>query len=130
MAKSDRLLKCRAPRRGFSLASLLLLTAVVAILAAAAGSAAVRADADRVEGLVIGAVLGMIVGTCVGVAVGWSVFGRLRDAALGLVIGAPFGAIAGVLIASPQGLPTVIGGSLLLVVVGLVFRFRSGKPPW
>ena len=129
MAKSDRLSKCRAPRRGFSLASLLLLTAVAAILAAAAGSAAVRAKPDQVDGLVFGAVLGMIVGTGVGVVVGWSLLGRLRDAALGLVIGAPFGAITGVLIASPQGLPTVVGGSLLLVVVGLVFRFRSDKPP-
>jgi len=112
-------------RAGFSLASILLLTVVVAVFAAGIASVLTRWSGANRWLLLATAGGGMLIGIAVGVAVGLR---QLRPVA-GVVAGVPTGAIAGagcgLLLAAPNLLPIVVVGSAVMVVFALVVRLYS-----
>jgi len=116
--------------QGFSLASILLLTAVVAVFFAAVATgmkSEERADEELVIACAVG---GLIVGGLVGVGIGLTQIRRLRGVALGVCAGTTSGTMAGVLLAMPRGLPAIVVGSLVLVLFAGVVRFFSrGSTP-
>lgn len=120
-------------RHGYSLATILLFTTVVAIVAAAI-STGIKNRQDVNEdafGMVapVGAVLGVVVGTCIA-------YGRTRKirwALLGVVIGYVAGCVAGVLAAMPPAAPAVLLGAVIVIVYSTVVhalsaRRASGRP--
>ena len=118
-----------ARRAGFSLASILLLTAVAAIFLGATRTLVV--DQPNVDEDLLGlrGAAGVIVGLFVGLAVGLTQPRPFRACLLTAPIGTIAGAGAAVLLALPANLPVVAVGSLVLVVFGLVVRAWSGSGP-
>jgi hypothetical protein len=128
-------------RRGFSLASLLLLTAVVAVFLAAICSAWLRPDADQEQAdvfaeanpdeplLAVGVVGGMAVGWLVGLVIGACQVRPLPGAILGMLVGMIAGAASGALLAVPGNVLPIAVGSLVIVLFGVVVRCCSGRPP-
>ena len=128
-------------RRGFSLASLLLLTAVVAVFLAAICTAWLPRDggqqgsyAEQREkldaGLVVACVIGgVIVGTVVGFVVGLRQARRLHGLAVGTFTGLITGAAGGLLLAVPGKILPIAVGSLVIVLYAVIVRRYSGDPP-
>lgn len=107
----------------FSLASILLLTCVVAVYFAAIRTAAI--STDRTAPVAIAAVLGSIVGLAVGfvLALGrrfWSPSGLLC-----LIVGNIAGAAAGALVVTPKALTAILPGSLVVLVFAFLVRVLS-----
>jgi hypothetical protein len=112
-------------RAGFAVASLLLLTAVVAIYAAAIMSARNMEPAPDWAELAAFGVVGLAFGLISGFFLGLFFGTRNRDMALGVVEGAVFGPPTVVLLAVPDSLPVVLIGGVVLVGFALVVRYLS-----
>jgi len=120
-------------RSGYSLASVLLVVTVAAVLmaAVAAGSPDFR-EAER-RGLpgafgTVGVVLGALVGTL-------TVYGRKRKIRWGIAgcaIGLICGGVAGLICALPRAAPAAgIGAIVVVAYAAVVRRFsRRGRRPW
>lgn len=115
-------------RKGFSLASILLLTAVVAVLLAATVTAVADHQGVGREVLAVIAVIGAMAGALIGVVIGLTQVARIRGALLGLLVGIITGAAAGISLTTPSNLVTLAIGSLVLVLFGVVVRFLSDRP--
>jgi len=111
----------------FSLAGLLLLTTVVAVLLAAMSP--LTSEDQRFDGeeLAAAALIGAGCGLVVGIVVGVVRRRPLRSAAIGGPAGLFFGAVGGVLLSLPADLPALLVGSLVLVVFGAVVRRYSAR---
>ncbi len=114
---------------GFSLASILLLTVVVAIYAGSLQTATTsRRGVD--EGMI--ALLG-VAGVAIGVMVGATVGGRYgprnRGSAIGLCAGLAFGPPSMILTAVPQSLPVIGVGAILLIGFAALVRTFSARAP-
>jgi hypothetical protein len=128
-------------RRGFSLASLLLLTAVVAVFLAAICTLRLHQDAEAsqpqgyagpnpYEALaVVAGMGGMLVGLFVGLVIGAGQLRPLWGICLGVFVGMITGTASGVLLAAPGKMLPILVGSLLIVLFGAVVRRYSGRPP-
>ena len=116
------------PSHTFSLATMLLLTTVVAIFMAAArvfitGQQTIKAD-EAAWRAIVGAGIGLFVGATIA-------FRRRRwgfGLALAVLIGPLVGGAAAVLMAEPRNLSVVLVGSAVLVLFGLVVRKLSHTP--
>lgn len=116
-------------RAGFSLASIMLLTAVVAVFLAAVPSIAVRHGRINLEALGWLAIVGGAIGLAVGAAIGLGQLHRARGILLGLASGAIFGAATMVLLVAPYNLALAAVGSLVIVLFAAVVRICSAKRP-
>ena len=114
---------------GFSLASLLLLTAVIAVLAAAARQAVTGEGRTAADWLVGGAVAGAWGGLFVGLVLGLLQERKLRATLVCIPSGIAFGAVAGLLAVSPNHLLAAAVGSVVLVLFAIAIRYLSGSPP-
>jgi hypothetical protein len=116
-------------RSGFSLASLLLLTAVVAILLAALRSAALRPgfNNDGTTSLMITG--SALVGTFVGAVCGARQSRWFAGTMLGGLAGVLSGIGAGGLLTSPSSLAIAAVGSAVLILFGVIVRRHSDGPP-
>ena len=137
-----------APRHGFSIASLLLLTAVAAIGLAAMQTVQMEVEKldrtrpqryfwappepspydRRVEEITLRAIAGGLVGLLAGAWVG----ATPAQLALGLLwavpIGILWGALAGAVLTDPGTVLVALIGSVLLVLFGAVVRKLSHRP--
>ena len=128
-------------RKGFSLASLLLLTAVVAVFLAAICTIWLQPDRGRPqpdvpagprlnEALAVGCGIGgLIAGAVVGLVIGVNQARPLRGAFLGTCVGMIAGAASGVLLAVPDKTLPIAVGSLVIVLFAAVVRRYSSRPP-
>lgn len=114
--------------RGFSVASILLLTAAVAIFLAALRTVAVEPSAIPGDQLGLRAISGILIGTFVGLGMGLTRPRRRWGIPLGLLTGWFVGGAAGSLFADPRNLPLAVIGSLVLIVLGVVVRAGSSRP--
>lgn len=128
-------------RKGFSLASLLLLTAVVAVFLAAICSIWLPSsegqadpygleppDMDN-EVVGVGVTAGLMVGSLVGLAIGANQVRPLPGVFLGTFVGAIAGAASGALLVLPQKTLPIGVGSLVILMFAAVVRRYSRKPP-
>ena len=126
-------------RKGYSLASLLLLTAVVAVFLAAICSLwrpsgtqrtnpsafeATDLNRDLIGVCVMG---GLLVGPLVGLVIGAGQVRPLRGAVVGIFAGLIAGGVTGALLAAPGKMLPIAVGSLVLVLFGAVVRRFSGR---
>ena len=112
-------------RNGFSLASLFLATAIVAVFLAA-GSAAVKSDEYNEDVAIACVVFGAVVGICVGGAMGMGRDKPIRWCLGGMFAGWYAGVASGLLLSTPGAWPTLSVGSLVLLLFGAVVRRVSG----
>ena len=115
----------RSRRAGFTVASLLLLTAIVAVYAAAIMSARDMEPAPDPSELAFCAILGLFFGTVTGFLLGMFFGSRSRDMLFGVVEGAVFGPPTVVLLAVPDGVPVVLVGGVVLVGFAVVVRLLT-----
>ena len=115
-------------RAGFTVASLLLLTAVVAVYAAAIMSARNMDPVPEPEELVAFGLVGFLFGTIAGFFLALFFGGRKRDLAIGTAEGAVFGPPTVILLAIPDSLPVVLVGGVVLVGFALVVRLLTPRP--
>ena len=106
----------------FSLASLFLLTAIVAVFFAAIGP---NFKAAGQNPLIVWSVVGVVVGAIVGTVIGVGQNRPGPSILLTLPTGIFAGAASGVLLAVPDKFLTIAAGSLLLLVCGAVVRYLS-----
>lgn len=131
-------------RKGFSLASLLLLTAVAAVFLAGICTAwlppdrgrfgpegyDVEVDADFDPGLVSLCVMGgLLLGSFVGLVIGVGQVRPVPGVFLATLVGGLFGAATGGLLAVPDKTLPITVGALLIVLFGTVVRRFSRGPP-
>ncbi len=117
-------------RRGFSLASILLLTAVIAIFMAALVTVSDHRRAGGNQDLAVAcAAAGLIVGLLTGAVVGYNQVRQARGTLLGMSVGMVCGGAAGAFLAVPRSLLPIVIGSVVLVLFGVVVRLNSGSPP-
>jgi hypothetical protein len=114
-------------RAGFAVASLLLLTAVVAVYAAAIMSARNMDPAPDWAALGAFAVVGLAFGLVSGFFLGLFFGTQNRDMALGVAEGAVFGPPTVLLLAIPDSLPVVLVGGVVLVGFAVVVRYLSPR---
>ncbi len=143
-----------APRHGFSVGTLLLLTAVVAI--GLAGVRTVVVDSDRIALDAVGrsgttptpsgvasiiaqraqrqeegrlrAMGGCMIGLLVGIGVGATRPRPVLGVLLGIIVGWFVGGVAGGFLAQPESLPlAAIGSAVLLLLGGVVYLFSSRR---
>lgn len=112
-------------RRQFSVASVLLMTALVAVVLAAVRTAAMLGKPDW-ELVGAAGAAGFVIGAWIGAALGAAQPGPVRGLFLGLVAGMASGTAAGVLVALPGALPVVALGSPVLIVFAAVVKRLSG----
>ncbi|NLS94854.1 MAG: hypothetical protein GXX96_22090 [Planctomycetaceae bacterium] len=117
----------RSRRAGFTVASLLLLTAVVAIFAAAIMSARDMEPAPEWEALFFLALAGLVFGTVTGFFLGTFFGTQNRDMLLGIAEGALFGPPTLVLLAIPNSLPVVLVGGVVLVGFAVAVRYLKPR---
>lgn len=118
----------RIPRRaGFTVASLLLLTAIVAVYAAAIMTARDMDPAPRLEEFAAFAIAGFFFGTVTGFFLGLFFGNHNRDMVLGVVEGALFGPPTFVLLAVPDSLPVVLVGGMVLVGFAVAVRLLTPR---
>lgn len=115
-------------RAGFTVASLLLLTAVVAVYAAAIMSAQNMDRTPELAELGGFALVGFFFGTLTGFFLGLFFGSQNRDVALGIAEGAVFGPPTFLLLAIPESLPVVLVGGVVLVGFALVVRLLTPRP--
>lgn len=114
-------------RAGFTVASLLLLTAIVAVYAAAIMSAREMDPAPEPEQLAALALAGFFFGTVTGFFLGLFFGSTNRDMIFGAVEGAVFGPPTVVLLAVPDSLPVVLVGGVVLVGFAVIVRLFTPK---
>jgi hypothetical protein len=133
------------PLHGFSIATLMLLTVVVAVGAAAArtlviasnvtaaevGASVARAPSlavvTRTEAGLRGAA-GAMIGLLVGIYLGLRRRRPMVGVPLGVVVGGLVGAFAGVVFTEPKNLLVAAIGSALLILLGIIVRGLSRHP--
>ena len=115
----------RSRRAGFTVASLLLLTAVVAIYAAAIMSARNMDPPLEPEQAAGCAIVGFLFGSLAGFFLGLFVGTRNRDILLGAAEGAVFGPPTVLMLAIPESLPVVLVGGVVLVGFAVVVGFHT-----
>jgi hypothetical protein len=129
--------KTTPPLHGFSVATLLLLTAVVAIGAAAARTIFVASEqtieeggywSSEVQEAGLRAVAGGMIGLLVGIGIGATRPRPVAGVVLGILVGGCVGAFAGGVLADSRNLPVAAIGSALLLLVGIVVRVLSPRP--
>ncbi len=109
-------------RHGFSLASILLLTAVLATFSAAVATGMADDHAPSVSTVVGYGIGGSLLGGFVGAGIGLNQPRWLRGVVLGLFSGTISGAMAGVLLAVPKAMPTMCVGAIVIAVLATVVR--------
>ncbi len=109
----------------YSLASILLLTAVVAIYAGALRAGIVAAEASRRPAVGIGAACGLIAGFILGIFLGQGADNRARGTAMGALVGSLSGMAAGAMVPLPESLVVIIPGALVLLGFALLVRRLS-----
>ncbi len=112
-------------RAGFTVASLLLLTAIVAVYAAAIMTARDMDPAPQPEEFAAFAIVGFFFGTVTGFFLGLFFGNRNRDMIFGAVEGALFGPPTFVLLAVPDSLPVVLVGGMVLVGFAVTVRLLT-----
>jgi hypothetical protein len=112
-------------RAGFTVASLLLLTAIVAVYAAAIMTARDMDPAPQPEEFAVFAIVGFFFGTLTGFFLGLFFGNRNRDMIFGVVEGALFGPPTFVLLAVPDSLPVVLVGGMVLVGFAVAVRLLT-----
>lgn len=117
----------RSRRVGFTVASLLLLTAVVAIFAAAIMSARDMQPAPEWSDLAFFALAGLVFGPVAGFFLGMVFGSQNRDVLLGVAEGALFGPPTLVLLAIPNSLPVVLVGGVVLVGFAVAVRYLTPR---
>lgn len=117
----------KSGRTGIALASILLLTAVVAIYAAGIVSLRTMENPPPVEAVLFMLIVGLFFGTFAGAVMGAFTGTRKRDVAIGGVAGAVFGPPSVLLLALPDALPVVLVGGVVLVAFAFAVRFFSPK---
>jgi hypothetical protein len=116
------------PRRtGTSVASILLLTAVVAIYAAGISSIRTMDEPPPAEVVAILLIVGLLFGTICGAFLGAIGGKKKRDIAIGALSGAFFGPPSILLLALPDALPVILVGGVILVAFAFAVRFFSPK---
>jgi hypothetical protein len=116
------------PRRsGFAVSSLLLLTAVVAVYAAAVMSVQSMDPRPETEAIVGLAILGLVLGPGIGLFIALAQSTRRRDLAIGIVVGGLFGPPTVTILAIPDSLPVIMVGGVVLV--GFALAIRLLNPP-
>lgn len=112
-------------RAGFTVASLLLLTAIVAVYAAAIMTARDMDPAPEPAEFAAFAIVGFFFGTVTGFFLGLFFGNRNRDMVFGVVEGALFGPPTFVLLAVPDSLPVVLVGGMVLVGFAVAVRLLT-----
>jgi hypothetical protein len=122
------------PRHGYPLGALFLLVAACAVLTAIITpiGRAMANEKITVWELVGALLVGVIGGAKLGTIVGLFHYRILRGMGIGALTGAAIGLVAGPLMLLPAAsivevFTASVGGSLLLLVVGVVLRLSSGK---
>ena len=115
-------------RAGFSLASILLLTAVIAVLLAALATALTGPGPMDRELVAVASVAGLALGGPIGAWVAFQQTGRIRGMLLGLLVGMVAGGVSGALLVLPKGLPALAVGSVVIVLFSAVVRLSSTPP--
>lgn len=113
----------------FSLASILLLTAIVAVGLAAVQAVVLYGNRMDPGEIVAACFFGGAIGAMVGLVIGLKQPRPVAGALIGLVAGAAAGAPAVLLFAHPVNLPVIAFGSVVLIVFALVVRRFSGWRP-
>jgi hypothetical protein len=134
-----------APLHGFSIATLMLLTVVVAIGAAAARTLVIASNMTAAE---VGASLmratqlavvspseaflrgtaGAIIGLLVGIYLGLHRRRPIVGVPLGAIVGGFVGGFAGIVFTEPRNLLVAAIGAVLLVLLGIIVRGLSRRP--
>jgi hypothetical protein len=114
---------------GCSLASILLLGLVFAVLMAGVRMTLAAPTTLHWEITLCMGVLGATVGVLIGVSVGWSRGQGCATVLLGLLGGAVFGGLTGVLVATPRNILVVAVGSGILVVFAAWVRWHAPPEP-
>ena len=142
--------KNNPPLHGFSVATLLLLTVVVAIGAAGVRTLVVTSNvvidgsggvlhsstvaqsiqnAANVRGeAVMRGIAGAMIGLLVGIGIGATRPRPVAGVLLGIFVGGGVGAFAGAVLAEPKNLPVAAIGAALLLLLGIVVRVFSSRP--
>ena len=116
------------PRRtGTSVASILLLTAVVAIYAAGISSIRTMDEPPPAEAVGFLLIVGLLFGTICGAFLGAFGGKKKLDIAIGTLSGAFFGPPSILLLALPDALPVILVGGVVLVAFAFAVRFFSPK---
>ncbi|NLX96190.1 MAG: hypothetical protein GXY83_08435 [Rhodopirellula sp.] len=108
----------------FSMASVLLATALVAVVLAGLRTAASLSD-PKVDWIAFAGISGLLVGAVVGGEIGMAQPDRIRHGMLGATLGMMGGAVGGVMAAMPQCLPVVLLGAPILVGFAALMRRLS-----
>jgi len=109
------------------LASLFLATAILAIFLAAGSVAAKNTDLDD-DVVVASIIVAALVGICGGGVVGIGFSKWIRGCLIGMFGGMICGIASGLLLSSPGTWPTLVIGSVVLLLFGLVVRRLSDEP--
>ena len=116
-------------KAGFSLASLVLFTVVVAIAMASLRMAIVHGDRLDEEAMVMIGIFGTALGAVVGLTVGLKQPRPVLGVVVGLVGGAAAGPLALVLVANPECILVIAVGSVILIGFAAAVRRFSGPRP-
>lgn len=114
-------------RVAWSLASLVLLMTLVAIVTAALRAGAVQGSSldDELELLTVAAGFGFVIGAILGVVIGIARHGSIGGAFLGLLAGMGFGTVGAALCVLPASMPVLLTGSVILIGVAVAMRYFS-----
>jgi len=113
------------PRTTFSLASMLLLTGVVAIFLAAIRMGIVSPNPPSEELIAAAGLAGLLGGWILGINIASRQASGLRGVFYGLAAGTVFGPPSVILLVMPRSLPVVAVGSVVLLVFALAARALS-----
>ena len=116
-------------KAGFSLASLVLFTVVVAVAMASLRMAIVHGDRLDDEAMVAIGILGVVLGAAVGLVVGLKQPRPVLGTVVGLFGGAAAGPLTLVLVATPECLLVIAVGSVILIGFAVVVRRFSAPRP-
>jgi predicted lysophospholipase L1 biosynthesis ABC-type transport system permease subunit len=110
----------------FSIASLFLLTMVVAIVVGAVAQS-VRGEEPNVAVIAAITYFGLLLGASAGIIVALTRFRWPLAIGIGLPMGAVIGWVVVVLTFMPKGLPVLLAGCPLVVLFGAAVRFLSRR---
>jgi hypothetical protein len=135
-----------SPLHGFSIATLMLLTVVVAIGAAAARTLVVASNVTAADvggslkravqlataptsEVVLRGIVGGIIGLLVGIYLGLTRRRPVLGVPLAAIVGVCVGAFAGIVFMEPRNLLVAAIGAVLLILLGVLVRALSPRPP-
>jgi len=108
-------------RSGFSIASGMLLTAVIAVWVAAARMGVMHGLRDWEAAVTLAGIAGLVLGGIVGIVVAVGFHPRPAAVAVGLPVGMVAGTLAGLFSVMPASLPVLaVGGLVLIAFAGAV----------